>query len=855
MKKTINLITTPLALIVTSALAFSSHANAQSCNLWDKSSTYTSGMCAEHQGVTYKAKWWTKGEEPGVAGVWEVTSVTPSTPPTSGPTPPPTEVPVVTYPVWESSKTYTGGDIVTYDRKLFKALFWTQNDTPSMTSQTWEFISNAPRSKPLPLPMPQAQPQLPTVPVPPQPVDLQVESSSTHYEYDNYGNLVKESNDYGYTVQYAYDAAGNLIAKVDEEGHVHTYDYDSLSNLTEMTLPDLSVVKYGYNSDSALTSVTDPEGLVTQYTLDSFGNNISQLSPDSGATQFSYLVSGKLASVTDANKETALYDYDNLGRLKSISYTDDVHTFSYGETAGSGEQLSSFSNASGETVLSYDTQGNLSEMSQTTGKHRLTVGYTWGKNLLERITYPSGMVVDYLYDKGELTGINVNGQALLQNIHWSRTGTPITWTWGNGQVMTRLQDAIGRVSKLDLGSNTLSLTYDGKNNIKNITTIGDFEGIEQLSYDARNRLVEARTATEQFEYTYNSNTTRTSNTRGNDKMVYDLSPDSNRITGKSGQTQTSYEYDATGNLIKDDKRTYRYNSSGRLVEVTEGLETTDYRYNALGQRVSKTGKEARMFMHSYTGPLLSELRDTGDVIQETVWLGNLPIAVVKPGAGTEPDVYYIWADTLGTPREISDPASRQTVWSWQGEAYGDDLPVSELNASGEAFEYNLRFPGQYYDAETGLHYNYHRYYDPSTGRYITSDPIGLGGGLNTYAYVEGNPYTYFDDTGKFTKVAAISCSTLVGIANLAGLYNSYEERKYALEFITEQQKLIKEELEQCDPLDVHRRQELRDMNEELALQISKVGTELGTAQSTIGQLPGFIIGEAACAALWALPYF
>jgi RHS repeat-associated protein len=119
--------------------------------------------------------------------------------------------------------------------------------------------------------------------------------------------------------------------------------------------------------------------------------------------------------------------------------------------------------------------------------------------------------------------------------------------------------------------------------------------------------------------------------------------------------------------------------------------------------------------------------------------------VLKPGA-TTPDLYYIHADPLGTPRQISRPSDNKVVWAWESEAFGASLPDQDPSGLG-TFVFNLRFPGQYYDAETGLHYNYFRDYDPRTGRYIQSDPIGLAGGLNTYAYVRNNSVNLVDPSG------------------------------------------------------------------------------------------------------------
>jgi len=109
-------------------------------------------------------------------------------------------------------------------------------------------------------------------------------------------------------------------------------------------------------------------------------------------------------------------------------------------------------------------------------------------------------------------------------------------------------------------------------------------------------------------------------------------------------------------------------------------------------------------------------------------------------------VYYIYADHLNTPRVITD-GTNKVVWRWDSDPFGADAANEDPDGDGAKFRYNLRFPGQYYDRETGLHYNYFRDYDPSTGRYPQADPIGIAGGLNLYAYVGGNPVSKIDPTG------------------------------------------------------------------------------------------------------------
>jgi len=106
----------------------------------------------------------------------------------------------------------------------------------------------------------------------------------------------------------------------------------------------------------------------------------------------------------------------------------------------------------------------------------------------------------------------------------------------------------------------------------------------------------------------------------------------------------------------------------------------------------------------------------------------------------------VHADHLSTPRYLTN-AAQQVVWRSSHAAFGAAVVDGNPDGDGNSVEFNFRFPGQYYDSETGLHYNYFRYYDPSTGRYITSDPIGLNGGLNTYGYVGGNPVLRYDSLG------------------------------------------------------------------------------------------------------------
>ncbi len=149
------------------------------------------------------------------------------------------------------------------------------------------------------------------------------------------------------------------------------------------------------------------------------------------------------------------------------------------------------------------------------------------------------------------------------------------------------------------------------------------------------------------------------------------------------------------------------------------------------------------FFYDERGHILGEYDGTGRLIEETIWLDDLPVATLRPtGAGGMPtpiSIYYVHADHLGSVRAVTRPSDNKLMWQWDNlDPFGAN-PANENPAGLGVFKYNLRFPGQYYDAEVGTHYNYFRDYDPMIGRYTESDPIGLDGGINTFAYVLNSP--------------------------------------------------------------------------------------------------------------------
>ncbi len=171
------------------------------------------------------------------------------------------------------------------------------------------------------------------------------------------------------------------------------------------------------------------------------------------------------------------------------------------------------------------------------------------------------------------------------------------------------------------------------------------------------------------------------------------------------------------------------------------VQAATYTYNALGQRITKkVGNVTSLFQYDLGGNLIAELNSTGQALRQHIHLNNEPIAQLTRKPNGTLAVQYVHTDHLGTPNLLTNQSGNVV-------ADIEAMPFGETFVEYAEVEYNKRFPGQYKDAETGLHYNYFRDYDPSTGRYVQSDPIGLGGGLNTYSYALQNPMTHVDPSG------------------------------------------------------------------------------------------------------------
>ncbi|WP_231669955.1 RHS repeat domain-containing protein [Ralstonia solanacearum] len=601
------------------------------------------------------------------------------------------------------------------------------------------------------------------------------------------------------TTQYAYDAVGNLTQITDPRGLVTTLTYDALGRRTKVQGPPATpggaapTAIFSYDGQDRVRQVTDPRSLVTTYTVDGLGNTTQQQSPDTGTTNATYDAAGNLTSRTDARGKTTTFSYDAVDRLTQASYasgTPTVLEYDGGTSPQSTDigHLTRMTDESGSTRFKYDGFGNVGSKTQTTTANGVakdqTIAYAYGTSgsstgHVVSATYPSGNVVGYSYNSaGRIAGLTLttaNGSvALLSNIQYQPFGKPSAWTWGNGTAYTRSFDLSGRLTQFPLGATTgtgttpngLSRTvnYDAASRISAYTHTDTSGGTgsstataanQTFGYDDQDRLISYLPANSSQSYSYDANGNRTGQTIGGNSYTQTVDPASNRQTASTGPTPATNSYDAAGSLTSDGTVTYSYSDRGRLASVTKNGITTSYLYNALGQRVVKSGSNvptgATRYVYDEAGHLIGEYDQSGNAIQETVYLGDTPIATIKNGTA-----YYIYADQIDTPRVITD-TNNLMVWRWdQADPFGTTLPDENPTSLG-AFTYNLRFPGQIYDAETGKHYNANRDYDPAGGRYIQSDPIGLKGGQwSTYSYVDGAPTSKVDAKGQASSAASSS---------------------------------------------------------------------------------------------------
>lgn len=586
-------------------------------------------------------------------------------------------------------------------------------------------------------------------------------------------NRVETINAAGSITELVFDALGNLTDETDPNTNDTDHDYDPLNRLVQ-TVNELSgITQYGYDKNDKLTSVEAPNGATTTYVYDDLGNLRSLTSSDSGTTTYTYDDAGNRIGETNANSVTVAFTYDALNRLTGVDYPGssmDV-TLTYDQGTNQKGRLTTMADGSGTTTFEYDAFGNLVEESKTIGTNTHVTSYEYDdSDLVTSITYPSGRTVAYTRNAlGQITTVassyGGSSATLMSSATYEPFGPLKGLTFGNGLMLARMFDQQYRLTEQTTGAvQDLSFTLDDAGNVDAIAD-GVNGGLSQgFGQDALHRVTTEAGSYGTKGYTYDGAGNRLTRTHGGTTQTLTYTTSSNRLATHDGQTVS---LDSAGNTLAnpDENLSFSYGSHNRMVEAyVGGVLRATYVYDGDGRRTKKietTGAQ-RTFTYHYglSGELLGETIYTsaGAKIGERdyVWLETLPIAqserVFSGGSITSSSLVYLHADQLNTPR-LGTNSSGTVVWRWDSDAFGIGAANQDPDGDTNLVNVRLRFPGQYFDEETGLHYNYYRDYDPVTGRYIQSDPIGLAGGINTYSYVSGNPLSFVDPTGQFAWLA------------------------------------------------------------------------------------------------------
>ncbi len=345
--------------------------------------------------------------------------------------------------------------------------------------------------------------------------------------------------------------------------------------------------------------------------------------------------------------------------------------------------------------------------------------------------------------------VNAGSVQFASSVTYAPFGPVTGFTYGNSLTFSATYDQDYNPTNRTV-STIYNNTYDTDDN-GNITQTGS----TTYGYDALNRL-NSENPGSATTYTFDATSNRLTKVAGSTTSTT-VPATSNKISAVGGSSIT---YDSSGNYLTSGTSGYTWNAASQLATASvSGTPVGTYTYNASNQRTKKVaGGNTVQYVYGLNGLLYGEYTNAGTLIREYVYLNDAPLAQID--AGTPEVLTYLHPDHLGTPQYGTDTGGSQ-VWFISTDSYGVGTP------SGSA-TVNLRMPGQYYDSESGLFYNWNRYYSPDIGRYISSDPIGLEGGLNTFNYAGVSPLMYVDPEGTLFFVPALA----VGVGTITGLIAS-----------------------------------------------------------------------------------
>ncbi|HKX29151.1 MAG TPA: RHS repeat-associated core domain-containing protein [Blastocatellia bacterium] len=516
---------------------------------------------------------------------------------------------------------------------------------------------------------------------------LDANGAETRFRYVDYNKLGERIDALGYTQRFAYDTEANLIEIHNERGDVNQFLYDELDRVQREIGFDGLIWDYDYDPASQLIARTDPAGRLTRFIRDRQGRLIERHRPDGTTITFAYDSIGRLVRAVAPDSEL-IFRRDPLGRVTWEAQNGKVIEHEY--------------DALGHRIKRRSPSGQTVEFSYTADSQ------------LDRLQTPCGSIA-FEYDRsGRLTKQRFPGE-LEESFYYDRCGR-----LSEQSLYKSSHTLFIRGYKYDVEDNLVELNDSNKGVIH-----FDYDPVERLS-----EVVQPEKRGEQLVYDSTGNLLQ----RGDRYFRYDIQ---NRLVQTA---DTVMIYDEVGNLIENRRAGssihYSYDPDNRLIAIESGeWGLIEFSYDAFGRRIAKNTKDGETGFLWDGDVLLMEQQGKRSNEYAFDPESHEPLCRFD---GDRFDAYH--NDHLGTPRELTDERGN-IVWSASYDVYGRQISLYK-----DKSENQIRFQGQYEDVETGLFYNFHRYYDAETGRYISRDPIGSLGGLNHYTYTQ-NPVNWIDPFG------------------------------------------------------------------------------------------------------------
>ncbi|MFI0712839.1 putative T7SS-secreted protein [Streptomyces inhibens] len=587
---------------------------------------------------------------------------------------------------------------------------------------------------------------------------------TTHMVWTVEGKLAARIDASGAMEEWTYDGEGNCTAHTDAVGGITRYEYTHFDLLAAQTGPDGVRHEFTHDTELRVTQVTNPQSLTWNYEYDPAGRLISETDFDNRTLTYTHNAAGQLKARTNVLGQTTTYTHDLLGRIVAKNADGQITTYQH-DTAGRLIQATS-----PDASLTYQ-RDRLGRIATETVNGRTTSYAYDALGRRTRRTTPAGATSTWTYDAvGNRTTLTTSGQTL--DFKHDAAGREISRQFGGLLILENTWDPTGRLAGQSLtGAESRTIqrrqyTYRADGNLVGIND--HLNGPRTFALDPASRVttVQAKDWKETYAYDEAGNQTE-ANWPDSHPGSEARGPRTYTGTQITGAGQVRYEHDAQGRITlrqktrlsrKPDTWRYAWDAGDRLTSVTtpDG-QLWRYLYDALDRRISKQKIGADGSVHeqvdfTWDGTNLAEQITSTPGSENPITLtwdhdGLIPIVQTErkaradtPQREVDQRFFAIVTDLVGTPTELVDETG-DIAWRTRTALWGSTTWTRTSTAYTP-----LRFPGQYFDPETELHYNFHRHYDPEIARYTASDPLGLDPAPNPAAYVR-NPHAQIDPLG------------------------------------------------------------------------------------------------------------